>query len=81
MSWVHAAAGAEDVTNPLTPNPLAFVRSPADMSDGKMWTASRAAMYTAFSRPAWAACLAALCILWFSAPRNLIARALSAQFW
>jgi hypothetical protein len=39
------------------------------------------AVYTAFTRPAWAAFLMVLCILWFSNPTAVLARFLSAGVW
>ncbi len=57
--------------------------SPANMyaTEVPEWSKSRLVAYTGFTRTAWGAGLAALSLLWFSAPRNWISRLLSASFW
>lgn len=62
---------------------LAIFYSPANMyaTEVPEWSKSRLVAYTGFTRTAWGAGLAALSLLWFSAPRNWISRLLSASFW
>ncbi len=57
--------------------------SPANLyaTEKPEWDKSRLVAYTGLSRTAWGAGLAALCVLWFSAPHNWISRFLSARYW
>ncbi len=59
------------------------LRSPASLyaTPTPEWSKSRLVAYTAFSRTVWALGLAVLCLLWFSAPGNAIARFVRASYW
>lgn len=45
------------------------------------WSRARLAVFTAFTRPAWAALLMVLCILWFAYPGAVLARFMAAGVW
>ena len=48
---------------------------------GEMWSLDRLAAYTAFTKPTWTVGLMVLCVLWFTNPRDPIAKFLAAPFW